>query len=255
MCLSCAVLIVSPALSGLNGAESSASPIEQTRSTLDKWVETRQLIAKSRADWQVERESLVQSVAILEQAAKDLDEQIKTARETASKADEERQKLLEQGQVLTKGTEAIASVISGLEAQTLTLIKWLPDPLRDTIRELSTRIPKDAASAKKSSVSQRMLNVVGILSEIDKFNNDIRVTTELRKIPQGGEIQVRTMYLGLAIAYFVDNTGNYAGVGQPTAEGWQWTARNDLGPRIADVVNVYENAATAHFVPLPVTIN
>src|SRR5574338_540277 len=47
-----------------------------TRSTLEKWVETRQLISQTRADWQTDKETLEQTVALYERELQSIDEQL-----------------------------------------------------------------------------------------------------------------------------------------------------------------------------------
>ena len=67
--------------------------------------------------------------------------------------------------------------------------------------------------------------------------------------------QVKTLYIGLGQGYFVDENAQYAGIVRPSAEGWNEEIRNDLAPRIRDVVKIYEGEKLAEFVPLPVEIN
>jgi len=64
-------------------------------------------------------------------------------------------------------------------------------------------------------------------------------------------VQVETIYLGLAQAYFVGEGGKFAGVALPTAEGWQSTARNELGPVIAQAIAMYRNQAPAALLVVP----
>jgi hypothetical protein len=118
---------------------------------------------------------------------------------------------------------------------------------------LLKRIPSDSAAAKAGPV-ERMQNVVGILSEVDKFNGAISVVSEIRRNPAGAEVQVETLYIGLGHAFFVDKTGDYAGVGVPAADGWQWTPRSELAGRIQKTIAIYNNSLPAAFVSLPVAI-
>ena len=42
------------------------SKFEEARTHIEKWVQTRQLIAKRNADWRVERESIGQTIGLLQ---------------------------------------------------------------------------------------------------------------------------------------------------------------------------------------------
>jgi len=56
-------------------ADPAAAPLAQTRSTLEQWVQTRQLISQTRTDWQTDKETLEQTVALYERELKAIDEQ------------------------------------------------------------------------------------------------------------------------------------------------------------------------------------
>jgi hypothetical protein len=225
----------------------------EARSTLEKWVETRQILAKERADWDVEKQALEQGLALLEKETKLLDEQIAKAEATATQADKERQKLIEENEQLTGASVAVRDVIDDLEKRTLELAKIFPPPLHERIEPLFKRIPRQPASTHLS-LGERLQNVIGILGEVDKFNGSITVTSDLRQIPNGDNVQVKTIYLGLGAAYYVDKTGQTAGYGVPGPAGWKWTAQDALAPQVAKAIYVYENTAAAVFVNLPVIL-
>src|SRR5690349_1790092 len=51
------------------------TPFVETRSTLEKWVEARQLISKTRTDWQAAKETLQQNVQLFERELQAVQEQ------------------------------------------------------------------------------------------------------------------------------------------------------------------------------------
>ena len=91
--------------------------------------------------------------------------------------------------------------------------------------------------------------------EVEKFDRQITIVTELKALESGEMAQVKTLYIGLGQGYFVDENAKYAGIVRPSAEGWTEEIRNDLAPRIRDAVKIYEGEKLAEFVPLPVEIN
>jgi hypothetical protein len=225
----------------------------EARTALEKWVEARQLIAKEKADWELNKDAMQQSISLLERESKLLDEQTAKAEATSTEADKERQKLVEERESLAAASETAKILVADLEKQLLRAARAFPPPLKERIEPLFRRIPENPATAR-SSLGERMQNVVGILSEVDKFNSSVSVTSEVRKNPAGAEVEVKTLYLGLAVAYFADRTGKFAGYGVPGADGWQWTERSELGPKVQQAIVIYENNAKAAFVSLPVEI-
>jgi hypothetical protein len=90
---------------------------------------------------------------------------------------------------------------------------------------------------------------------VDKFNGVLTVTPELRKRPDGREVQVRTLYLGLAQAWFVSLDTAFAGRGVPGGSGWEWTVASEFAPAVKLAIDIQQNAGIAQYVRLPVKLN
>jgi hypothetical protein len=238
---------------GTGIAQTSSAQLEEIRTNIDKWVETRQLMAKTRGEWASDKETLQQSISLIEKEVKLIDERIQQTQETASQADRNRLVLIEENERLSKGAAAIQVVLADLERQSTNLAALLPLPLQERIMPLLKRIPLNPDQTRLS-ISERIQNIVGILSEVDKFNNAISVFTELRKGSADTEIQVKALYVGLGAAFFADKTGDYGGVGVLTEQGWEWTPKPEIASDIARAIAVYENTETAQFIKLPVTV-
>ena len=134
------------------------------------------------------------------------------------------------------------------------IVKTLPEPLVEKIKPLSRRLPEDSTNTDLS-LGERVQNIVGILSQADKFNTTITQTSEAREIDGGKVVEVRTLYWGLAMAYYVDGSGEYAGIGVPTADGWEWPRIESAGAEIKQLIDVYEGSEDISFVDVPARIN
>lgn len=231
----------------------SQEPIADTRTTLQKWVETRQMTSKLRADWAADKELLLESIKMFEREAKNLDEliaKVDTGNDVARKERAEQEKLDAEYQT---ALDKIKSLLGGLEQKALALAKTFPPPLAEKLNVFLKRLAEDPATTKYSA-GERVQAIVAVLAEADKFNGAISVTSELRKDASGTEIQVRVIYLGLAQGYYTDKEGKLAGVGTPSAEGWKWSSEATLAPSINQVIDMYENAKPPAFVTLPAKI-
>ena len=95
---------------------------------------------------------------------------------------------------------------------------------------------------------------VGILNELDKFNNAVTIFNEKRRNGKGEEVAVQCVYVGLGAGYFVNDAGDFAGVGSPGADGWKWAPTPEVASQVKEVIRIYRNEHPAAFVSLPVTI-
>lgn len=228
--------------------------IDETRAVLDKWVETQQLISEEKQDWRVEKSILTETQALLSNELGRLQEAIEELESTASAADEERSRLTKEKDGLKAASNTIAVKIMALEAKTKKLLPLFPEPLTERIKPLIRRLPEDPETAE-TSLGERVQNIVGILSQADKFNNTITLTSETHSVSSDKEVQVNTLYWGLAMAYYVDASGEYAGISYPTANGWQKSLMEGVGPQIKQLIGVYEGDDAIQFVKIPAQIH
>jgi hypothetical protein len=58
----------------------------------------------------------------------------------------------------------------------------------------------------------------------------------------------------LGAAYFVNDAGDFAGIGSAGANGWDWTIKPELASSVREAIQIYRNERPARFVALPATI-
>lgn len=230
------------------------SQIEQTKSKLELWVESRQILSKEHSDWIVDKDYLQQSISLLESELENLEATIQEIEAANTAASSERFTLLGERGNMQESFDVSAEYITQLEAATLELCKHFPKILLDRLERLIVRIPQDPENAKLS-LGQRLQNVVGILTQAEKFDKSATYAGETRELSSGTKVQVRTLYWGLAAGFYVDIIGEKAGIGKPGAEGWVWTEHNNIAAEIKQFIDIYEgNTDLIEFVSLPVSV-
>ena len=230
------------------------SKFKEARTHIEKWVQTRQLIAKRNADWRVERESIGQTIGLLQREIDLLKEAIDKSEQVDSESDAEKKRITLSLEDLKKANKVVDAALWGMERQALALMALFPDPLKDRTSNVRSRIPLEKKDLRGRSAAERMQNVVAMLNEADRFNSAITLAIEVRKDAEGKDRQVQALYLGLGHAYYADQGGSFAGVGVPGETDWTWEEKPELGSTIRKVIDIYENERSAEFVPVPVNI-
>jgi hypothetical protein len=233
--------------------QDTAAQVEDAKDVLERWVETRRVISQEKRDWALGKEVLEDRIELVQGEIEALRGRISDAQASLAEADEKRADLVAQNERLTAASATLAELLAGFESRTLALLERLPDPIRERVKPLSQRIP-EAGAETEQSLSQRFQNVVGILNEVDKFNRDITVTSEVRPLGDGTTAEVTAIYAGLGQGWYVSTNGAAAGIGRSGPDGWQWTPANDAAPRIAEAIAILENEKVAAFVQLPVRL-
>lgn len=243
-----------PGFCALASTLTAQDNLEETRDVLEQWVETRQILSEEKSDWKTEKAILNDTVSLLSNELERLEAAIAELEESTTAADAERTELTEKRDQLNAGSEAVIGNIGAIETQLKAIIAELPEPLTDTIQPLIRRLPNDPEKTKLS-LGERVQNVVGILSQADKFNKSIKLTSDVQELDNGKRVQVNTLYWGTAIAYFVDDSGTYGGFGVPSESGWEWTEVEGAGPALVDLFAVNDGSAdTIEFIQVPASI-
>jgi hypothetical protein len=233
----------------------AAERVDGFRTKMEKWVETRQLISEERTDWKVEEETLRATKELLRQQKQDLEEEVASLDASITEADQERLDLLLQRGELQRATTAMDAHVRDLEQQVVALVPRLPEPLQERLDPLIVQIPEDPEQSKVP-LGARLVNVLGILLQSEKWNGTASFVGETRAVDASGEkVQVRTLYWGLGQAVYVDAKGRNAGIGRPGADGWKFSEEPGLADAARRFLDIYEgNVDAIEFVKLPVRI-
>lgn len=227
--------------------------VAQTRQVLEKWVETRRIISQERKDWSLGKEILQERVRLVSREIESLEEKIAEAEKNISEADQKKLDFVKEADELKVAATALEEGVGVLEAAVLELLPRLPPPLQQTVTSFSQRIPEPGKESKLS-LSQRYQNVIAVMNEVDKFNQQVSVHPDVRTLSDGSTATVTVIYVGLARGYYVSNNGINAGYGHSSEDGWVWRAEDALAKEIAKSIAIFKNEQPAAFVSLPVDI-
>lgn len=242
-----------PRASAQQDGPTTEERIAGARATLEKWVETRRLISKEKRDWTLGREAFQSRIDLVAGEIEGLQKRLAEARASLGDADTKRGDLAREKERLQQASAGLAVTIARLEERTRALLARLPDPIRERIRPLSQLLPEDSGTTRLA-LPTRFQNVVGILNEVDKFNREITVTSEVRALPDGTSAEVTALYLGLGQGYYVTANRLHAGIGTASESGWTWTPADQAAPAIARAARILANEEVAGFVRLPLEV-
>ncbi len=236
-------------------AKSPSPPsVDEVRSTLERYVETRRIISRERLEFAKAKQSLLDRIELVKKEIGSFEQRIGETEGNLATADEKKAELVAENEALKTASTSLAGMIASLEARTLALLPRLPDPIRTRVKPLSQRLPEDPANTKLS-LGDRFVNVIGILNEINKFNNEITTASEVRSLPDGSSVEVTAVYLGIGQGYYVNSDATVAGIGAADATEWKWTSENEAAPAIARVVAIIKNESPAAFVRVPMKVD
>jgi hypothetical protein len=239
---------------GLCPLASGQTSLDNTLSSLEKWVEMERRIADESARWDVEKESLQDLIMLYKEELAGLTETIREAEEDVSAAEAARSKLNAEGERLAVIEDKVRAAITAAENDLKTLHTRLPQPLKDSIAPVFSQLPENPEDTKLS-IAQRIQFVVASLTQIQKFNTSVTMEEGFREFEAGRQVQIDAIYFGLGAAYYVDKATENAGYGVIGPDGWRWQDDAAIAPLVRQLLEVYQTPGKAAFVELPVEIN
>ncbi len=229
--------------------------LADAREAVSQWVAVERTISREAAAWREKRENVKDLISVAQKEIQALQTQIAKSRETTTDADARRSELIGMQERLSKTIAAIAAFLKPTERRLRELKKRLPAPLQQKLAPYYKRLPANPDTTSLG-IAERMQTVIGILTEIQKFDTVVTVVETVRELADGTSGEVRTIWFGMGAAYYVSAGGKDAGVGMPGNEGWTWNSQPELADAILEALNAAEGRAReTGFTPLPVAIS
>jgi len=243
----------------LSAQEAAPVPAEELRSSVREWVETMRKIQEEENAWTKDKDVLDGYREGLEKEIEDLKEEIERAKTRRDGGDKQSLDKLTERDTYAAAQDELARQLRVLEEGIAAKLPLLPAPLRElpkvalAIETLQggLRLPPDKQT---QDISKRLFNATELLAEVEKFQQQAHIHTELRKDSEGREFKMQIVYFGLAMAYGVNEDGTFAVTGRPGADGWEFQERTDLAPRIQELVKSAGDEKDASFTKLPLVL-
>lgn len=234
------------------------SPTEELRATISEWVETMRKIQKEENDWTRDEEVLKNYREGLKSEIETLKEQIAGAKTRNQGFDAKTKEQEAQRDKFVGAKKSLTEKVLRLEKDLIAKLPLYPSPLINDPKVAQWIDGLKATTAyegddQKKDISKRLMNILNIVAEAEKFQTTVHVRDELHTDSKGAEHQLSVVYFGLACAYGVSKDGKFAIHARPTAEGWQFIEQNDIAPDVQTLVATILGDKDAAFIKLPLS--
>jgi hypothetical protein len=227
--------------------------LSEARSAVSQWVEVEKTISDETLAWEEKKQLLERMAAVAEAEIAMIKDQLKEIKDTADMGKARRAELVKQEGVNAGLSAKIKVSLLKLEPQLRTLLPRIPKPLAEKLRPLMERLPKNPEESS-IDISARMQSVIGIITEIQRFDRLVTTGEELLTFPSGKTREIYTIHFGLGASYFVTSDGTAGGIGVNTAESWAWESKQELAASIKSAISLANgNFMEPGFLYLPVT--
>lgn len=243
----------------LNAQETKVSPTEELRITVKQWVDTMQQVQEEENEWTRDQEVLTNYREGLGKEILDLKERIADAQTKKNGADADSLKQTQERDRYATAKDELSKLVRSLEEKMIARLPLIPAPLRAEPKlvqgiedlERDIKLPEEK---RGEGVSKRLLNLINLTAEIEKFQQTVVLRQELRSDGAGREFNMEVVYFGLSAAYAVNEDGSLALVGKPTEkDGWKFEERKELAGEIRKLIDCTTGDSDPEFITLPIS--
>lgn len=236
--------------------EAKPTATEELRISVREWVETMRKTQQEENDWSRDQEVLQNYKEGLEKEIADLKQQIADAKTRKAGADQASLAQVTQRDRYAAAKDELSGVVRRLEENLEAKLPLFPAPLlaEPKVAQAAEELRKALAlpaEKRGEGVSKRLLNVITLLTEAEKFQQTVHLRPEIRKNAEGREFKLKVIYFGLACAYAVSEDGTFALIGRPSPTGWKFEERADLATDIQRLIATTSGDQDAAFIKLP----
>ena len=224
----------------------AAIEITQVDSLSKQWLNIESQSTQLQKDWQAQAPILKQQISLLTAEKKQLQQMLTVDNSSQEKVENKRSMLIKEQDVLEQQQYSLSQQVALLNKQLILIDDILPPPLKAAWKNEHDALGVDPELSLQLQVSLAKLN------KLNMFAERISVHEMPLVSPQGNEILVKQVYLGLGIAWFTSANGQYTGWGQATNESWVWHFDTTIdAEKIAETIAMFEKKTQADFVTLP----
>jgi len=224
---------------------------ESSRELIRQWVQTERIISEEKSAWQVEKQQMQELLGIYQQELKLLDEELNQAGTSAELIDENKEKLEASLRQYRDARQLLRATITRLLPRMRKLVTRFPQPLQE---ELTTEINVLDGSNALDEPRDVLKSIIAVLNTASRFNRTVTLVEETRAVSDEKKITVKVLYLGLCRAYFTSGSGETAGVGSPTSDGWTWAQRPEIADEVLRIMAVHQKSSQPQIISLPVQL-
>lgn len=223
--------------------------IVTAKTVISEYVNTRQQIARTKAEWEVYRELADRRISLYEREIRQLRGQIERAEAQTTQAEREIARIRGEIAEFRSANDIVARALPELEDQLREIAEYFPAPLTEKVGRLVRQL------GRSRQATERMAVLLGILNEVDKFNSEFTMVPAEKRLDTGETRLVDVVYVGLTIGYYADRDGTIGGILRPARGGWEWEEDNSRAPAIRRALQFYSGEVKpAELVELPLEI-
>lgn len=225
--------------------------LKELDALVGRWIGLRTTIAEEQREWDARQNQWNAEIKLLSQESAMLDSEMEIFSGAASAEEQERAKLLARKHAMTAELDKLKAALDAAELEMKAWKIRLPESLRLPLDPLFKALPETQADADKLEITKRVQTIVALYTQIENLQYGFHCTSEMLDVGNGERRQVDVIYVGLSRAFAVSLNNEWAAVGIPGSNGWNWQAHSEHADSVRSAIVVFNRQKAAELVRLP----
>lgn len=244
---------ISVVLTLLFSANSLAQTPKTLPDTLDKlteqWLNIEQQDSLLLNEWQQQKPSMQQRILLLKAEKSQLNSMLSESSATNDDVESRRNAMLTQQNTLESQQQQMSQLLSNLAAEVDALYTALPDIVKKTWDKENSQLDSEAEN------SQQLQVMLAKLSSLQRFDQNLTINEVVMTAPDGKDVLMQQLYIGVGYAWMTNANGQYRGVGRAEDGYWVWQFKDDIdAQQIINAIAIFKKKQTPEFVSLPLQL-
>lgn len=246
------LLVISAAFPA--SAQAQTVNIQEMQELVQRWVSIEQQETALVTDWQRQQQVLRQRLELLAEEKSQLTKIVSTNTTDNDEVTERRLALLELQNTMESDQVEMARTLQTALGAINNLHPQLPPPLVKSWQErLDTLAAETANTDSNSNVQLQAL--LEMLNQLQDFQQRINLNEDTITFPDGSEVLVKQIYLGLSHAWYVSADGQLTGYGQSRPDGWVWLTDTGVdATTVQQAIAMLERNVDVRLIELPLIL-
>lgn len=232
-------------------AEDTATSLSTLEGLVNTWARLRTEIASEKREWAQQQKFLLAERDLLRGEVDRLSEEISRFREFSNTEEQEREALLQQRQSLSATLVKLEPILTGLESRIRSQSAQVLSAMQSDFASIVAGFPKVDADTNTSRVVDRMQSLASTLVFLEELHPQLHLGREVLEDGEDSRREMDVLYIGLARAFAVAMSNDWAAVGVPGRSGWIWDARPELASTIRSAIEITRQRRSSEFLELP----
>lgn len=229
--------------------------IQEVQELVEQWVLIEQEETALVIDWQNQQQIMQQHMRLLKEEEEQLQNIVSDNTSDMDEVTARRLSLLELQNSMEDDQKELEIALEIALGQINSLHAQLPPPLATAWQERLNMLAIKTENAETSNSNEKLQALLEMLTQLQDFQQRISLNEDTIITPDGIEVLVQQVYLGVSHAWYVSADGLYSGYGQSRPEGWVWLDSPVVNPEtVQQAITMLERNVDIELLELPIVL-